>query len=212
MALSFVELKSIDISVQFLVFGFVRNIEKVLNLNGNDNTLYIVSELISYLCLGFYFVNEYFGILGDSLVASNNNETIQYKKNNTDTCNWENITYGNIIIPSTSTNVIYSWTLKPDNVHFMIGIASKHDQICDVIWKTDESKGDYKYFLWAYRGQISSGEKDRTWDTTLYAAIEIGDEITMKLEFGDDNTKPKLSFMYDGVDQGVAFDHIRRFQ
>ena len=62
MSFSLEELKKIPITIQYEVFGFMRNCENETNLN--------IPNLITYICLSFYYINEHFMITHEQIKLS----------------------------------------------------------------------------------------------------------------------------------------------
>ena len=64
MASTFVNVKKIDSDIEFLVSGFIREMQVALPQNA---TFYIILKLINYECLRFYFLAERFMKCGSKL-------------------------------------------------------------------------------------------------------------------------------------------------
>ena len=120
------KLKQIDNRFKYAVFGYVRSMEPQLSH-------YNVPVLISYICLSYYYHNEYFAKKGDNVELSNNNMTVN-KLN----VGWNNTTYGNIWIES-DIDQIAKWTFKLSSNGAWISILSKDNRINkDCLQSTDE--------------------------------------------------------------------------
>eukprot|EP01084_Bolivina_argentea_P115048 204684_1 len=92
------KLKDINTKTQFLVFGYIRNIEDTL-LSTN------VPPLISYVCLAFYFLGEYFEKIGGCTKLNDENRTVISDSIGGSTC------YGAVNIKS-MVEITHIWTFK----------------------------------------------------------------------------------------------------
>eukprot|EP01084_Bolivina_argentea_P037159 68702_1 len=122
MATTLKQLKQINDHTKRSVFGYVREIQEKLSLPN-------IPILISYLCLSYYYHNEYFSKSGHQIEISNDKMSI---KKITGDCNYKNTTYCNTWIQSTS-NKIAKWTFKTNkycediNGGFYICFVSNYD-------------------------------------------------------------------------------------
>eukprot|EP01084_Bolivina_argentea_P299913 517020_1 len=106
MAIYLKELKQINNRTKHSVFGYVREMHDKLSLPN-------VPILISYLCLSYYYHNEYFAKSGDEVEILNDKMSIKKIAGH---CDYNNTTYCNTWIESTS-NKIAKWTLKFQSEH-----------------------------------------------------------------------------------------------
>eukprot|EP01084_Bolivina_argentea_P037168 68723_1 len=111
MSATFKKFKQINDRCKDIVFGYIRSMEcKFSDWN--------IPDMISYICLSFYYHGEHFAKKGNNVELSNNKMTItQIKKfiKKSKYCrNWEsellyNATYCNVWIES-NLNKIAKWT------------------------------------------------------------------------------------------------------
>ena len=100
-------LSQIDHKTNHLVHGYIRAIEQILK---QDNSAIIIPSLVIYTCLIYYWLNEHFDIINESVViqTSNKMKLISGKGSSN---KWNNSNFGNILIPSIGDD-IYKWKLK----------------------------------------------------------------------------------------------------
>eukprot|EP01084_Bolivina_argentea_P062804 114796_1 len=117
------KLKLVDMKVQFLVFGFVKESQLLLR---NDSSYWNISHLIVYTIMAYYLEDERFEYYVDILVTeSNNKRTLILNDHDSITC------YGNKNI-SFNSKGIHTWTFKAiaPMLSFAIGIdESDHKKI-----------------------------------------------------------------------------------
>eukprot|EP00483_Globobulimina_turgida_P009485 UN09504 len=186
---------TIDKNVLYLVFGYIKNQQQLLP--SNQNVLYIIPELVIYLCINFYWIpKDCWHIVADGMqISGQNNETLT-KIGKDD---WQNTSYGKIEISSTE-KCVYKWCLSIHNASYclsIIGITADFEETNDEFWRnktvpnysfyTDEAvkqcKGSYTEY-----GQKCGG----------------GDKISVELDL---ETKT-ISFYVNDKSQGIAYDNI----
>ena len=104
MAFMLPNLKHIDDKTKDTVFGYIRQQQKTLSLSN-------ICPLISYLCLSYYYQNEYFTTTKDHEITISENRMKITKHNGS---GWINTTYGNVWIDS-SIPQIAKWKIKITN-------------------------------------------------------------------------------------------------
>eukprot|EP01084_Bolivina_argentea_P018751 34890_1 len=114
--------KHTDVSV-LIVNGFIRQSNELLPVSRSP--YFNIPKAIIQLCFEYYFINEYWDILGkDTKISLDKTSLIKIQSG------WDNTSYGKNTIPSIG-NYIYKWKIKIDKLtnHGMyIGIASNHNE------------------------------------------------------------------------------------
>eukprot|EP01084_Bolivina_argentea_P303885 524752_1 len=119
MSVDIERIKKIDDETRKIVFGYIRNTQYQLCLN-NNNPFYIISELITYTCMLFYYTPQVFVNPPDCLKLSGiDNNTITKIKDGT---SWLNSIYTGKWIES-NTNKIHKWNVKVHVNPYAYGIA-----------------------------------------------------------------------------------------
>ena len=186
-----------DQSTEYLVFGFIRDYEK------NSNA--IIPPLISWTCLLFYWINEYFEIVGDNLNASEDKLTISC---NQPVSRWCNASFGHRKIKSGLTGV-YRWTFKWFGRHIAFCVTDADGTVTDKACAWGENTNYYGIFI-ATGFKLRRGEGGANYEAYFEGidnkAGNIQDHtLTVVLDL---NSK-QVSFEIDGENKGIAFDGIK---
>ena len=105
-------LLNVDKNTELMIFGFIHRAETEMN--------HIIPPLISWTCLIFYWINEYFDIIRNATNVTVDKLSLAARSN---TKNWNNSSFGASKIKSTNTG-IYKWSLsKSGNERILIGIT-----------------------------------------------------------------------------------------
>ena len=111
MSLDLKDIKYVDSITHLIVYGYIRDTEKILDLS------YDVPELISTICLLFYFQREYWEICGESLkISSKTSDDDTVTKSGKDT--WRTA-YGKYQVDLSEPDLIYEWIIKSDSTQCM---------------------------------------------------------------------------------------------
>ena len=113
MAEFFKRIKTIPTETQFTVFGYIRQNENKLSLFCN------ITDIISYLCLSYYYIAEYFEKVGDDMKISQDGMTITKIINNN---NWNNTSYCHKWIDSNIDQIV-EWRFKINELDCGFGIC-----------------------------------------------------------------------------------------
>ena len=140
MSLNFERVKHMNEQTKYVVFGYIRKSEQELLSIHDDDTVYIIPELVTMTCLLFYCFPQIFEQYSDKLHLSgwdNNTITKHGEKS------WNNVAYGKELIDSLCDKV-FSWELKINKFDgpgaIAIGIVSnEHHQDVDKDWDSSES-------------------------------------------------------------------------
>eukprot|EP01084_Bolivina_argentea_P155474 270927_1 len=122
-------LKQVNNKIKFCVFGYVRQMELELKLAN-------IPMIASYLCLVYYYHNEYFAVVDEYIQISNDKMTISrpsgsaYKRISTTNA------IGNQVIKS-DEDMIATWTFKINEV--TCGVYGKQ---IDIGFRSTEIKTD----------------------------------------------------------------------
>ena len=141
------QLKHIQDSIKYTVFGYVRSYEPTLKLiDGNKQ----IPVLISYLCLTYYYHGESFIKSVDDIKISANKMSITKISS---ISRYNNTSYGTIWIPSIGKPVIAKWSLFINNINhehttsvgnIWIAIVSK-DNRPNSDCSTDNDRPNYSF-------------------------------------------------------------------
>ena len=200
------KLKLVDSRTKHLVFGFIRIAQSKL-LNENKIKIFLnIPPLISYICLLYYFIGDYFDVLGDSIELSKDKTVIT----KTESSGWSNSNYGKICIDSQS-NAIFKWYLKLNKMmdslcDAQIFIASDCKITkCPVTWN-NYSTNYYGFY-------IGNGERygyDKPYKGPYFGnkIFKQGDIVCFELNLKNDyikvyrNDDDDLGILYKGINKG----------
>ena len=186
-------LKSIDPKIKLTVFGYVRQNECKLKLFS------IVSSMISYLCLAYFHLAEYFEKAGDDIEISEDEMTITKIVSKSYPKNKSNTSYGKLWIDSNVAQIV-EWKFKinvaNDNMSILIALVSKDNRLNG---DTTDSKDAPNYSFYGRGGLFikdTGAKSGRNRDRNMYR-FGKSDEISMTLDtkFG------KLYFKKNGGDK-----------
>ena len=93
-----------DKKSKLLVYGYIHNAEKILL--PKRNPYYIITDLIVYLCINYFYIKEYFVRIGHQTMTNKARNVVKYTGSS-----GSNSCYGNIDIRYYE-NVIYKWKFK----------------------------------------------------------------------------------------------------
>eukprot|EP01083_Nonionella_stella_P041875 113342_1 len=112
---SFSWLEHVDWKTKHTVFGYLREIHKITFIDGSLMALerYHYPQLIAYISLSYFCEMEYFAKPGYKTKISNNKRTITKYGG----IGFDNVTYCNLQIPSTS-NMVFNWTFQINKFGF----------------------------------------------------------------------------------------------
>ena len=193
-------LHHIDQEIKFIVCGYIRSEHESL-FRANACILFQnVPNSITSLCTLYYYLYDYFDLIGSDMKISNDKKTITY---NSFTRDWPNANYGKNIISSTD-KCIYKWYLK---------IRKRENIIVSVVSNKNCNPHLYpvhhdKYY-WFFLNPDNLGKlkdhKGSTWQNPEYGKdIKNGDIVCMELNLKREN----ISFYINGKNLGVAFQNI----
>eukprot|EP01084_Bolivina_argentea_P205195 350590_1 len=199
MTLNLEELKKIDESSILVVFGYMRELHKQLK------STYKIPSLISWICLKYFYSIDYFEIIGQHTVLTEDKSTITKTH-----WGWTCTSYGKLIIPSMD-NIVIKWFLRLVEAmdgNIIIGIQSNCTDINQTfIWnKTD----DRYYGLYLATGNKHQNELDYRKRSQTYVPNRIrymaGDIISLELNL----VQRTVKFWYNDYDLGIAFANIEK--
>ena len=143
--------KQVDHESDCLISGFIREMQRVLP---DNNTFYIIPELVNYECLRFYHIPERFIKCSVNLSINDKGDRVEYRSN-PDSYSKEVCAYGNVKI-SAASKFIHCWKFKivkyPYCIYIGITSATKIDVERRFTFDEDNdyyafSNGGYKYDL-----------------------------------------------------------------
>ena len=135
------KIKFVDDNSRYLVFGYFRRYQNELNQSQSSNPFCIIPELISYTCLLFYYLSEFFDKFdSEQIEVSDDKMTITKKGTNADY--WNNTTYGNTWINSMD-DLKVAWKMKINHNELNICIGISPQDTCSDYWS--QCKQCYSY-------------------------------------------------------------------
>eukprot|EP01084_Bolivina_argentea_P229209 386918_1 len=195
---------------KYLVHGYMRN-------NLSSLKLVFPNEII-VLCVSFYQINEYFNLIGDFILSSNNKKRITkqgdsaHKTDDKNYGDWNNTTYGAQLISAdkSRTNIV-KWHLRLIKVHdtcanILIGLMTNPDDDEYITWQAFRNwYRQVHYGMYIGFGSLDSceGETDGYCEMFQFAQDDI---ICMELNLKGDCIK----YYRNGEDLGIAFGGIER--
>eukprot|EP01084_Bolivina_argentea_P037160 68703_1 len=188
MATTLKQLKQINDHTKRSVFGYVREIQEKLSLPN-------IPILISYLCLSYYYHNEYFTKSCDEIEISNDRMSIKKIKGD---LSYANTTYCNTWIQSTS-NKIAKWTLKATacSSYIYICLISNYDDKMNEDCSVYESKYMPNYGFHKKNYDIMICEDFGEAVDVMDECIDFNEQFTIIL-----NLKQKsIGYQYDSNDK-----------
>ena len=178
MAQSFIWLKTIPQTQKDLVFGFVKDVEKLLQ---TTNVYYIISSLVCYKILEFYYLREIFGNHGhmitleeSDLIASMNGKT-----------SFSSQTIIGTVIIDVHGSCIYKWKFKiiEMSLKLAIGIVDRDQIKDDAFFAGDFTWQSVDFAAYHYEGRFEISFNE--WSSTECEDYGEGDIIEMKINTTD---------------------------
>ena len=197
MAFNLKLLSKIDQRTKDCVHGWIRGMEKKLNLRHIEN-------IICSICILYNRDIDTFGTVSSTHEISDNKAKLTKVSNDED---WENNNYGLIAIRSHDNKALYQWDLK---IHkdsskqgiggIVVGISSRVEPEQDV----DDIAGHHYCYLNTAKkcvGDLTS--EGMRWDD-YGQPYGGGDEVSIHLDL----YKKFVKFFVNGQDQGIAYANI----
>ena len=201
--IDFDELRKVDERSQLVVFGYIRNVEIEFDSNSSNP----IPPLISYICLMYFYVIEYFEFIGNHIKLSENKSTISKTDNG-----WTSTSYGSVITPSTDP-LTAKWFIKlinPKNANIIIGIQSSNIDINQPF--TWNRTGDMYYGFYLATGTKHQNKSDYRIRSCIYVKTtqlyKKDDIIIMELNMD----QRYIRFYHNDQDLGIAFRDIEQNQ
>ena len=192
------ELKQLQGSDKWLVFGYIRRIEKELKIPN-------VTMLIIYKILEYFYLNEYFDKHGDVIQVSEDKRTITRIG---DKNAWNNNSYGNIWIKSNG-NEIARWKFEMDHVEMR---QELYFQFLSKDIRLNEDGGreeDAPNYAWSNKFDIdchgACGSISKTYDYSSYP--RTGDQVIIELNTKERTIRCKVrdaayETIFEQIEQG----------
>eukprot|EP01084_Bolivina_argentea_P241442 405337_1 len=186
-----IDINEVDQKTTLLVFGFVRSSQKELNNLNRD-----IPELISYICVSYYWIFDYVAIPGNAIKSSDQfrpKTIVKESEGTASTC------YGALRTNSPDSDIMlsYEWEIKLTRIHpeFTIGIASNTTD-----WDRDFTESNCPFYC-IYGNGLKESHK-----TSGDYTSEFVDAQIIKMTFNA--SKRELSFCIDDANMGIAFSDI----
>ena len=207
--------KKADNRLRFLVFGYIKSVQRA-----NKTYLNVIPTEIFYLCILFLFSPEDQDLIGAQINLSEDKKIIS--KDGSAERGWKNTTYGRTVIQSTSKRIV-TWKLKmgkfkkQNNIY--IGVTSNPE--C----QNKDYGGPSKGFYYAIGdGNLDRGCHNRVHDKDCRDCVkassiyyESEDVVTMVLDLKDRRIKfgvskdvsrekkKKVAFLDIKIDSNVSY-------
>eukprot|EP01084_Bolivina_argentea_P177093 306331_1 len=196
------KLNQVDQRSQYVVFGYIRNIQQLLEsyhsaINKTNITFYNIPKGIIYQCLFFYYTMEYFAIIGKHIKCTEEQTTITVSNSINCSC------FGKLNIKS-KEKLIHIWKFKINCMQEQVGIginSATHSKLSHTngwyatntscfngCYYTDRKGIQYGKGNWNYKGK----------------PFKTGDKVNMILDLSDRT----LSFELNGENQGNFYENI----
>ena len=195
MAFNLESAKKADQKSNHLIFGFVREAQQLLPVE----TYYNIPELISHICLVYYFLMDFFdpNLMHPSIeYADKDNKHCVIKK----VMKWGSAYLSNVV-----SSGKHHWKFKIEGKGAPeIGIAADEDAqiVLDNMWFTQGGKG-YSYIT--SHANLTDDNGDQDYGTAYGRECKAGDVIDMFVDF-EANT---IRYHVNGKDYGIAFKNIK---
>ena len=188
-----------DQKTKDIVQGYVRKNQSLLPFQ--QNPYYNIPQLVTHLCILYYYIPEFFEISGKNLVISDNGNLITRINQSS----WDCTAFGHNVIPSMKNNFIYKWyvkIIKSNECGIMIGIVAGD-------WNQNKYKAFYPDNM-GYAYYCYSGEPYKQ-----YTATEVrlsrkgkpkqGDTVCVELNM----IKKHIVIHLNGKELGIAASNIQ---
>lgn len=195
MALNLKRLKQIDDHEKSPVFGYIRRVQKEL-------TLLNVPIMIYYLCLGYYFMEEYFEKSANEMEISENKLTVihQHSEREYKFRNWPAAWCKKWI--NSNIDQIAKWKIKIENKNIkrnmMLIRLTSHDKLPD-------QRPNYGF----YASGATYTDELRTGAATIHGSVAftMGDTLTIVLNtkektIGLIKNKEKIHIIWSNIEYG----------
>ena len=186
---------------KLIVCGYIRSQHKLL-FESNQHPLFqnvIIS--LQALCTLYYHSYDYFDLVHFAMILSQDGQTLTRPTISGN--NFANSNYGKAIIPSMDT-FISRWYLKMEHLtnSFIVGVSSR-PFIKGLGFTSNNNNYHYAFYV---NGEYKLKRYENlTFEGTRYGS-RLNNDFILCLEL---NLKNKtISFYINGVNQGVAFNHI----
>ena len=195
MALSFdrTELRRIDPKSKDTVYGYIRQMQQILP---SDTPYYNIPELVTFICLKFYYIAEYFHFVADTLSISQENQRLSIS-----TWNFSSAYGSTIIHLNAKSKHSYIWKFRIiQSYHIIIGISNQ--------LRTDTQFNyavDSKYYGYECDGYSQSWKDGQGFLGSHKFGYDEDDQVTMIF----DTKKRNLRFMKNDDTNAICkFDDI----
>ena len=129
-------MQEVDKLTVYLVSGYIRlKIQKFIN----DK---IIPQEIVDICILYYFITEYFAVIGEGIVCSDDKKTITLPLKHS-SWNRHRDCFGSFIADCNNDNIIYKWIIKINNDALEVGVG-----VIDAD-KLDEYKAEKTFYRYA---------------------------------------------------------------
>ena len=167
----------VDQTTKHTVYGYLRWMEKDLRPSSDDVLFRNIPELITNICICYYFREKFAIANGDTEISPDGQTTAKTGEG------WANTSYGAAVIPSMQ-DMVYQWDLITSHTkgYAFVGITSNvFDADCSFD-EYDNDKGQYSYAYCGWNGNKLDGKLGKQWDNPYGDKYADNDAITIQLD------------------------------
>ena len=191
--------KNIDQVTKDIVFGYIRQCE--INLLPNNNTFFNISSLIKFICIIYYWRQEYFTSHGSCSKLNDEKDIVTNTEYKTNTV------YGNINI-NNKISCIYLWTFKIINWwiptgQIFIGIDSSNKKFIEKNFTSHYNHKNPVYYAFDSDGYKISTD-DQWADNEYGKQCKSGDIVKMEVNI----LNKTITFYINDKCYGIAYKNI----
>ena len=197
--LDLAKLKTIDKEITDTVFGFIHECELLFD---EDNLHHTIPDLIGYICLAYYFINEYFSVYGENITYDQLTNAV--KNHCTEIV--PNTAYGNVRVDGNNSDIsVYIWTLKiiSNAYSVCIGIDASNKMYPDHDFtnvETDDYDHNTRYFAYGEEIFWSSDDVEASYGVDIDFADNDIIKYTVNVK------KQKITIFNDRIDDRIVYD------
>ena len=199
--------KSPKNEAKLLVVGYIREFGDELKSSRNSALFQNIPDLITSICVLYYYIDEYFALINEQHTKiSNNNTTI----NKVGYSNWNHSSYGKVIIPSTNDHV-YKWYIKINRTNqgqICMGISSSASIRESYYYSSDS----YNYSIWGRQGKKRSHLMEVPYWNKYSKRFITNDIVVITLDLNEkemsfDINEEKFGVAFTGIECGKNIDY-----
>lgn len=186
MAIASFDAKEIDKETDYLIAGYIREIQKELPA---DTIFHIIPELVNYECLRFYYIPEQFVACTNNLRITNKGTRIEAETEFRQLENPKSFAIGNFKV-SASSQFIYRWKFKMVKYPYwvFIGITSATNIDVDKLLFLDSKHDHYAFSNGGLKYNVKYGHQTG-FDQNPDWGFDVDDYVIMELNPKENSLK-----------------------